>query len=494
MNRSALRHRGRRRALAALLVGGMSPGEAVAETPESLLRAGDRSARAGRYVEALTAWKQAFEGRFQSFRGRPFRFEVGADFMERDGLRARLLQALDEELPEPKFAARQKAMVAFGFVPPGAALRQTLVDLLTDEIAGFYDPDTKKLYLIREQRAADAHWLNRFLGAGFDPELQKILLAHEMSHALMDQHHDLLSMQRSVEHDDDMSLALAALVEGEATLAMMVVPEGNSELLLAPPAAMDWAMRLATPFVYFSGSRAFRRAPRVLQETLLFPYFKGLTFCVSLTQREASWAPVDQAFAEPPVSTEMVLHPEKYRTDPPTVLWFPDLLPALGPGWTAVHSNVLGELQLRILLSEGRLGPGQSADSAARGWDGDFYRVYEARSPGGAGKLLLAWASTWDSEQDALEAARTYAAFLGGRRARPLVESPADATGTRRWRLGLADGRIAAVLSRGADVWVVDGVPVAAFDAVIRTAFELTRAPKTYRFQRVKAKAAFRPR
>jgi hypothetical protein len=354
-------------------------------TTADLLRTGDRNAREGKYVEALLAWKRAYERRFSGFRDVPFLFPVGADFLDRAGLRKQLIDEFEKELPEEKAVRERKALAAFGLCPPDLDLKATMLHVLTEEIGGFYDPETKRLYLIKEGGGGEdgRKWWEKLLGSGgFDAEEQKMVLVHEMSHALMDQHHDLLSLQRSAEDDDDMSMAITALVEGEATLCMLVGPGSKDEMLRVPPDFMNSYMGLITPFLSFAGGSAFRRAPRVIRESLMFPYLSGMSFCLSLTSREGEWAPVDRAFDAPPLSTEVILHPERYGRDAPLAVSFPDLAGELGQGWSEVRSNVLGELVIRIFLSE-KL-PNPRSAKAAEGWGGDFYRLYEQKA--GAGR------------------------------------------------------------------------------------------------------------
>ena len=131
-----------------------------------------------------------------------FLFPVQADFLERADLSAKLLEIFQKEMPDEELLKQQKTMVAFGLLPPDLDLKKTMLDLLTEQIAGFYDPDTKRLYLIREGGPEEKRlWWEKLLGTGnsFDPDEQKTILIHEMSHALMDQHHDLLSMMSSVD-------------------------------------------------------------------------------------------------------------------------------------------------------------------------------------------------------------------------------------------------------------------------------------------------------
>jgi hypothetical protein len=174
-----------------------SPALERSRTSTELLAWGDRSARAGRYSDALSAWKQAYERRFSGFRERSFLYSIEAAYLDRAGLRTKLREDFEKEMPEEKVVAERNALASFGLLPPDLDLKQTVLGLLTEEVAGFYDPDTKKLYLIKEEPKEEAGgFFERLFKKGFDPDEQKMLLVHEMSHALMDQRHDLLSMQR----------------------------------------------------------------------------------------------------------------------------------------------------------------------------------------------------------------------------------------------------------------------------------------------------------
>ncbi len=472
-----------------------SPDPAVKTTAE-LLQQGDRSAREGNFIEALDAWKRAFERRFAGFREVAFSHHVEAEYLNREALREKILEEFRKEMPDELLQAQEKALVCFGFVESDFHLKEVLLEILTSEIAGFYDPDTKRLYLIREgDPAAKRRWWEKLLGSGFDPEEQKMVLVHEMSHALMDQYHDLLSLHRSVEHDDDMSLALHSLVEGEAMLSMMVgaVGEGDKSLLRSTPGFWNFYLNLLKPLLSFAGGPGFGKAPPIIQETLLFPYFRGLTFCLSQSSADGTWKPIDACFSEPPTSTEQILHPEKYPQDLPTSLSFPDLTGVLGPGWSEVYSNVLGELQVQILLA-GKLSKSESVEAAA-GWDGDFFRIY--RRPPEEEKevsqeILLVWASTWDSPGDAREFSSAFIRHLSKR----FGEEPKEDTKLRipekvqAWTWNVK-GRISAVLVRGVDAWILDGIPEGSFSKVVESATKMERAPKVFQLRRVKPAVEF---
>ncbi len=467
-----------------------------APTAGELMAAGDRSARKGKLVEALDAWRRAYERTFAGFREKVFLYPVEAAFLDHAGLRRKVLDEVQKELPDEKLLAQQRTMAAFGFVPGDFDLKSTLIDLYSSEIAGFYDPDTKKLYLIRETKEKERSWLERLLDSG-SAEEAKVTLIHEMSHALMDQHHDLLSLQRSVEHDDDMALALGALIEGEATLAMYVGMDGEAgkSILSASPRGMRALFAIVTPFLGFAGGPAFRKAPRILKESLIFPYLEGMVFCMTLTQPVGGWRPVDAAFSAPPISTEQVLHPEKYGRDEPQALSFPELAGALGPDWKEEHANVVGEFAIQILLSS-KLSR-RRADRAAAGWDGDYFRVLKragagADPPRSSGSLLLAWATTWDDPEEAQEFRREMAAFQEAARGEKPIEVDFDSSGeglrALRWE---SRGHSAALLQRQTEVWWLDGVPKEKFHPVMSRCLELKKEPKKLQLRRAKPQVEF---
>jgi len=386
--------------------------------PEAILAEGDRLAAEKEYDRALLRWRDAYQLLVPRLRGLDLRKPVEAGLLDREGLRDEIRRALDEELPEEKRRFLDRSLKVFGFVPPTLSVERLVLDLYTEEVAGFYDPRRKKLFLVHETEEDERPrgFLERLLGSsgGFDPDEQKIALAHEMAHALADQHYDLDALDRA-SPDDDTDLALAALIEGEATLVMiaetMRESGGAAQALKMSPRTIDWTFRLLRPFLPYASGKAFRDAPRIFRESLLFPYVQGTVFLLHATNR-GGWKPVDAAFRDPPRSTEQVLHPEKYfgaERDEPERIEVPALDGALEGEWKEVGRNVLGELQLSVLLDR----------AAAAGWDGDRYVVLEDA----AGRVALAWITAWDSPDEAGEFARSC------RRARP--EWTIRAAGTR---------------------------------------------------------------
>ena len=432
-----------------------------------LLAEGDRLADAKNPTEAVLRYKQAFEQLLPGLRHLPFRFEVKRDVTARQDLKALLLKELDEEQTPAEFKTGELAFKALGLIDRDLDWKATMVKVYAEEIAAFYDPKTKTMHLIRESDAQPKKvgFLEALMDkkAGFDKDENKTVIAHELTHALADQHYNLDAMQDLVKKDDDRSMALSALIEGEATLAMIgsqMDDWDGSKVSAFPSADLDRVFSLMMPFMPMTGGAGLREAPPILADSLLFPYLRGMVFCAKLTNT-GGWKAIDGAYKQPPQSTEQILHPEKYldQPDPPTVIDLGAL--TVGTGWTEVGRNVLGEFQLGVLLRR------HGGKPIAAGWDGDRYAVFE----GPDNKLGLVWLTTWDTDDDARDFARQYARYQTTKLG-PGAESPsAFPDALRRPKAGV----IFAVERRGRDVAVVEGFDSEATERLVETLFRATK-------------------
>lgn len=258
-----------------------------------------------------------------------------------------------------------------GLIAPDVDLMQLYLDLLSEGVVGAYNPEDGRLVVRIEDDTI-----------GSDQELT---LAHELTHALQQQHFDIHSLLEDADDDFDRGLALSALAEGDATLLELLYVREKS---LPLPRVPD------TP--------VYDRAPKFIQDLLLFPYTAGLHMVTENFSED--WADVDAAYMKPPESTEQVMHPKKYlEGESPVDVILPNVQDMLGEGWSLVYSSVGGEFLIRYYL-DSRLGTGD-AHQAAAGWGGDAFALYEA--PGGL--RLLLWVFRWDSTNDAEEFFKGYA-------------------------------------------------------------------------------------
>jgi hypothetical protein len=337
----------------------------------------------------------------------------------REQVRDYVIHKFDEDLPPSELAGLEAALHLFGLIPDTLRLRSTMVDLLTEQIAGYYDPDSNALYI----------------PADIEPSQLRVVVSHELVHALQDQYVSLDSIITQQGHNDRRSAAQAVL-EGQATVAQISVlmPEQRPDTF---PVGWFWQQRVVT--ARLQGQMAqFSRAPLWLREGLIFPYLGGADFVVWFRKNR----PDRSVLATMPTSTEQILHPERFaKGDEPTEVAF-----AAGSD-TVRFEDGLGEFETRLLLQQ-QLGNEAEATLLATGWDGDRYQVL---GPVGGGEALV-WYSVWDDPRAAdrfaagLERAwqRRRASEAKGRRSeikrldidgRPgvrLVDAPADWKGWKQ--------------------------------------------------------------
>lgn len=436
-----------------------------------LLAEGDDLADKGEYTEAVIRYKRAMEQLLPSLRHIPFKHEVKRDVTRREDMKALLIKEIEEDTTPEQFRLNEVALKLFGLLPTEINLKETLAQVYAEEVAAFYDTKTKTMHLIEEPKPKEKpkpSFMERLFGpkSGFDKDENKTVIAHELTHALADQNYDIDAMQEAVKTDDDQSLALSALIEGEATLAMFGAGMDDwqgKQIVHLPAKNLEMTFNLLSPFMPMMGSgKALRKAPPILVESMAFPYFRGMVFCAKLANAQG-WEGVDQAYRNPPQSTEQILHPEKYGSHPdrPMAIDLGVLSP--GAGWKELGRNVLGEMQMGVMLR------GQGGKKPAAGWDGDRYVVFEdAKSK----KFALAWLSTWDDESEAKEFASAYTRYQTTKIAG--LAPPPKPLGDAVWR-DLND-RVYVVDRRGLDVVVVEGFSPATTATLVE---QLSKATKT---------------
>jgi hypothetical protein len=447
--------------------------EADAATGKKLLREGDALADKGETTEAVIRYQQAFEQLLPGMRKLHFKHEVKRDVTPREDLRALLTKEIDEQMTPAEFHGNEVGMKALGLIPRTMNLKETMVRIYTEEIAAFYDTKTETMHLIREPAAKvkkPTGLLERLLGkqAGFDKDQNKTVIAHELTHALADQNFDIDALQAAAKGDDDRDLALSALVEGEATLTMFgaqMTDWDGSKIIRVPSQRFDRMLSMISAFMPMGSGASLREAPEILSETLIFPYFRGLVFCARLTN-DGGWKALNDAYQAPPLSTEQILHPEKFRAepDPPMAVDLGKLDPP--SAWTEVGRNVVGEMQLAVMLSK------YGGKAAAAGWDGDTFAAFE----GPADHFGLVWLSTWDTEADAREFARAYIRFQTTKLGHGVAEPSAFPDCIRRPQ----KGSVFAVERSGFDVAVAEGFPSDATESLIDAAFRAKKTEKTH--------------
>ena len=314
--------------------------------------------------------------------GLPARGPIQLATRSREDLEAFLVAQMAEQLPPDRLEAVVRTYARLGLVPETIDLEPLLRSLLLEQVVGYYDPARDTLYVV--DRVDES-------------QIEPVLL-HEIVHALQDQYVDLDSLMQANLETNDRGTAAQAAMEGHATFAMLewqlaALTGGSADLTALP--GLEGLLGddpLAAAGIEMP---VLDEAPAVIRESLLFPYLGGLVF---LQKHWAGpWGRVPPLGPDMPVSTEQVLHPEKFepgRVDWPTDVRFLEAPPA---GWTEVYTDNLGELETRLVLRE-FLPDREEADRAAAGWDGDRFRLLD----GPSGEVFV-WATVWDTDRDALE-------------------------------------------------------------------------------------------
>ena len=279
----------------------------------------------------------------------------------------------------------EKLYRVLGLIEGDYDLVENQIEVLREYIAGLYDSEQEEIYLVLDRYTSDL-WL-------------EVTFAHEFTHALQDQHFDLDSLDdRSLTTDS--RLALQALIEGDATLVMV---EYAYEYLFQ----MSFDRSDLLEAIQQVEQGEYEGAPTVVRETEGFPYEQGIVFAAALIER-GGWEQVNQAFRNPPQTTEQVMHPDKYLAGEVGQVPVVGSLPgALGEGWEELRRDVLGELFIRVYL-ERELGS-EEALMAAEGWEGDTAAFLCNEEEG---QELFVLRIHWDSESNADEFLSAYATFM----------------------------------------------------------------------------------
>lgn len=355
--------------------------------------------------------------------------QVKSGAQSRPEIERMIIKNMDEDTTPEELRASELALKKLGLLPPDFQLRPFIIKLLTEQVAGYYNPKAQEFYL--------ADWI--------DVDGQKPVIAHELTHALQDQHFNLRRFENWPKGDSDAELAAHALIEGDATLAMMEYIKRNPLRALAFLKSMTSSAG--------GSSEQIERAPRALRESLLFPYQEGLSWVGQLYQRNG-WSGVSQAFKDLPQSSEQILHPEKYFVhEAPLKVNLPDVRPLLGAGWKRIDYDVNGEWGYYLILDE-YLQAAAESQRAAAGWGGDRCAVYEETK---TGDVLMTHLSAWDTEADAVEFFEAYAKRTGLRYSNAQLMAVSKTLDTQRlWRTN--EGSVL-MERRGSRVLIVEGAP-----------------------------------
>lgn len=401
-----------------------------------------------------------------AIRGKAFKGDVPSENQSAADFGAMVDASIEEESPSARRADINAGLHRLGLLPDAFDLKKAVTGALMSQAAAYYDPKKKKFFNLM---------------GDMPTEFLEATAAHELVHALQDQYFDLDAWFKAHEspktagaRDDDRTLALRCVVEGEATFVqtvwqleqMMHVDETQALAMARATIPMTATMdveqlagmaKLAAALIPPDSAmgKAVAEMTKIepyVMEPLLGAYMGGANL-VQTVQAAGGWAAVDKLYADPPQSSEQCLHPEKYakRRDLPTPVALPEIPEIAAAGWRAADLAVHGELYFKILLHrEGATNA--DAQKAAAGWDGDVYGAWRDA----AGRTAIVLATTWDTERDAREFFETYRSSLA-RKYGKVAEETGSTVDSFLYGCGDAALGTGALVHRGTEVFAAEG-------------------------------------
>ena len=306
------------------------------------------------------------EQEVETVRGLKYTAHVAVRPLTQAQIDRRLMKNFDKSYPVDFYARRSEAWGTIGVIPLGSSIHDALLAFQTGQVAGFYNPENKTLVYIGDTELS----LN-----------ERFVLAHELTHAIDDQHFGLSRLDAIVARCDD-----------EAFTAALGAVEGSAQFF-ATQVIMQFPSN--APEGGGGGGGSLQGVPPFISQLELWPYTVGMAFIQRLDDQGGT-ARVNRALTTFPVSTEQIIHPERWPSDTPQPVDIPDLGPLLGDGWKDLDVMTVGEVWLQLMLQL-RLDSGV-ASGAATGWDGGIYRAWTDGS-----HTAVDLRTVWDTPGDAQE-------------------------------------------------------------------------------------------
>lgn len=318
--------------------------------------------------------------------------EVKSEMISRDNIKKYLEKKLQREVTDEEIAKEKKLLVKLGIISPSVDYKKMIVDLFTRNVAGFYEPKENKMYIVEEAASS------------FSPFLPSEVVIHELVHALQDQYIKLDYLEDDLKKtNDDKALAIKSVIEGEATfVSYSIMADYIKKMSAGSPQSkmlnsMDMEKFILESMMLMANSLSPEFENKAFVHYLLFPYINGGLF-IKYAYDNGGWSKVDAIYKNYPLSTEQIIHPEKYFLveDKPLALPEKDLSFLTQEGYKEISKGTLGEFTLYTLALT--FLDDLYAKMLSGGWGNDNYYLYEK-----AGKLTLIMDTRWDSLLDAEE-------------------------------------------------------------------------------------------
>ena len=346
-------------------------------------------------------------GTTEMLRGLEFIDVLPVDLVTAEEMAEIIDRLLDEEITSEDDHQYSSLYIMLGLMPRGSSLRSDYQVMTEEQVAGLYDAEAKRFYVVDidfgsmlgDMLGEDSGALGDFLGGllegmggGLSDTITNTIIVHELTHALDDQYYDLEGSMEALQdaNSDDASLAYQSLVEGNATRIMndyTIMEMGIDSGVLSDLNSMNMSM-----------AEGLMDYNPFLERLMLIPYMQGEVFVRHIYEIDGQEG-IENAFRNPPVSMEQILHPERYTTRPdvPSYAPDPDLSDVLN-NWELETTDTLGELMISLVF-EFLTGDKAQAGRIGLGWDYDVVTTWRSES----NDLAMAWVTVWDSEDDAQE-------------------------------------------------------------------------------------------
>lgn len=321
-----------------------------------------------------------------------FLLDVKKEIISRENIKKYLENKLKSEVTDEEIAKEKKLLVKLGVISPGTDYKKMVIDLFTRNIAGFYEPKENKMYIVDEAASS------------FSPFLPSEVVLHELVHALQDQYVKLDYLEEDLKKtNDDKALAIKSVIEGEATFVSYgIMADYIKKMASGGPRSkmldsLDMEKFILESMMLMATSLSPEYENKAFVHYLLFPYINGGLF-IEYAYDNGGWKKVDSIYKNYPLSTEQIIHPEKYFLveDKPLPIADKDFSYLTAEGYREVSKGTLGEFTIYTFAIT--FLDDLYSKMLSSGWGNDSYYLYE-----NGDKLSLIMDTRWDSVLDAEE-------------------------------------------------------------------------------------------
>jgi hypothetical protein len=311
----------------------------------------------------------------------PIKEPLKRSLRSKQEIREYLIREEKEDRTDAERHADAKTLEAFGLIPKDFPLDSYMLDVLTDQVAGLYDPKAKEFYI--------ADWI--------PADEQREVMSHELTHALEDQSFHIDPWIKAARPNDDAELARQSVSEGSALAAMVDYTMRDQKIGVRDLPDVSLLIRSGAVSEMDKDPK-LSKAPPYIRDELLFPYLAGTGFSQQFLKTHSGWKDLHLIFENPPVSTQQIIHPDLYLSNvKPEAVALPVWKGLVPDDWKLLEENVLGEFGLGEVLKQ-FVGQ-ERADMISSAWKGDRYAVFESESASGK-KTSLVFRVALDNPDD----------------------------------------------------------------------------------------------